>query len=221
MRALSSLIVAMFLLCGGSWRADFTVAQAASCPPPRTFAGIQISHYWESTQANPYYGQTVACDGTVSIRVIDHDGNLYIENMGNDIIYKTITAEQEAPPVLSCIYETVKVKVKVEVLSDRSTCADGILDILMIETNKETSANYHCVACSSGGCIEYDGVNTYPAARVEHHVRLEYVPGAMDVQTVPVGYGHYQWKLLFREGPIPFIGSGGLVPVFIPLLLSE
>jgi hypothetical protein len=220
MRVLSSLIITMFLLCGGSWRADFSVVHAASCPSSGTLAGIQISHYWESTQANPYYRQTMECEGTVGITVLDQDGILSIENMGNDIIFKTITAEQEAPPVLSCIYETVKVRVEVEVLSDRSTCADGVLDIIMIETNKETSANYHCVACSSSGCVEYDGVNTYPATRLEHHVRLAYVPGAMDVQAVPTGYGHYQWKLLFRESPVPF-EDGRLNIVPITLLLSE
>ncbi|MFY9943771.1 MAG: hypothetical protein WAK57_16470 [Desulfobacterales bacterium] len=218
MRALSRLIVILFLLCGGSWRADVSGAHAASCPSSGTYAGIQISHYWESTQANPYYRQTMACDGTVGIWVLDQDGILSIENMGNDIIFKTITAEQEAPPVLSCVYETVKVRVKVEVLSDRSTCADGILDIIMIETNKETSANYHCVACSSSGCVEYDGVNTYPATRLEHHVRLEYVPGAMDVQTVPVGYGHYQWKLLFQESPVPINKRFPIGPLDLLLL---
>ncbi|MCG6907638.1 MAG: hypothetical protein LJE63_13585, partial [Desulfobacteraceae bacterium] len=65
MRVLSSLIVTMFLLCGGSWRADFSVAHAAFCPSSGTLAGIQISHYWDSTQANPYYRQTMECDGTV------------------------------------------------------------------------------------------------------------------------------------------------------------
>ena len=222
MRAPNSLTIAIFILCSGLWITGLPVAHSASCPPDGTVAGIQISHYWESTQGDPFYTQTVEYEGTVGILFSYFFGKFYIDIAGNDTVYKTIKAEQEIAPYVNCTYETANVQVTVEVSSNTSTCTDGILDMTIIETNEATSADYHCVACSSGGCTEYGGTNNYPATRLEHHVRLEYVPGAMDVQTVPQGVGEYSWRLLFRETLPTGQDSGGIFysPALL-LLLSK
>lgn len=218
MKAQSSFTIIMFYICSAIWISGGKNAHSASCPDGGAYAGIKIWHYLESTAA-PFYTQTTEYEGTVGIWFLYLGGDFFIEMAGNDIIYKTIKAKQETTNP-SCTYETAKAKVTVKVSSNSVTCNDGLLNMKIIETAEATSADYHCVASTPSGSVEYGGTNIYPATRLEHDVRLEYVPGVMDVQAFQQGTGDYSWTLLFRERPVPFADGRAFVGI-LPLLLSE
>lgn len=215
MRALNSLIISMFLLGNGLGITGLTVAHSAPCPAEGTYASIKIWHYWESTQGDPFYTQTTEDIGTVGIffGFRGRGGDFTIERTGDGIISRTVDAKLTSP-YWNCTYETAQAKVTVEVSSNLTTCTDGILYMHIVEKVEETSVDYHCV--DAQGNIYGPFPQVYPETTLEHDVLLEYVPGAMDVQAVPIGHGSYQWTLLFQKIP-----DMNIVPLVSPLLLSE
>jgi len=215
MKALGSLSISIFILFSGLWISELTIAHAASCPANEAYAGIKIWHYLESTAGT--YTQTTEYEGTVSIQFL-YIPNLYIQNVGNYIISKTVDAKQDAP-FWNCTYETAQAEVVVQVSTYSDSCNDndGILFLTIIEEAEETSVDYHCV--DGSGNVHGPFVQTYPATRLEHDVIIEYAHEAMVVYPFPQGTGDYSWTLLFRDSPIYKNGTN-LTPILNLLLFD-
>ena len=217
MKALGSFTISMFFLFNGLWITGINVAQAASCPAHKAFAGIKIWHYLESTQGGPYYTQTTEYEGTVGIQFQYSNGNFYILPAGNRTISKTIDAKLVSP-FWNCTYETGQAKVEVYVSERSSICNDGILNMSIIEDAEEASVDYHCV--DGDGNVYGPFTQVYPATRLVHHVLMEYVHETMVVHPFTEGTGSYSWTLLFRETPVPTREGRAAVPI-LPLLLND
>lgn len=218
MKALGSFTISMFFLFSGLWITGINVAQAASCPADKTYAGVKIWHYLESTQGGPFYTQTTEYEGTVGIRFEYSNGNFFIIPAGNLTISKTVDAKLVSPS-WNCTYETAQAKVEVYISSNSLTCDDndGILNMHIIENAEEASADYHCV--DGDGNVYGPFTQVYPTTRLAHDVLIEYIHETMVIHPFTEGTGSYSWTLLFRKTPVPTKEGRTAVPI-LPLLLE-
>lgn len=216
-KALKNLTIGLFFLLNSLFTTQIHIAHSASCPDNEAYAGIKIWHYLQSN-AGTGYTQTTEYEGTVGIQFLDLPGSgFYIENVGNNIITKTVDASLTSP-AWNCTYETAQTKVRVEISSNLWTCTDGALDMKIIEEAEATSVDYHCV--DGNGNVYGPFTQVYPATRLEHNVLMDYVHETMVVHSFPQGSGSYSWTLLFRETAVPYKDGRAIIPI-VPLLLYE
>ena len=201
---LTSILFFLCIYCFGTVHH----VEAAVCPTSGSYAIIYYNHQLlnQTVGAGGTVSQASGLSGPVGIKISPAG----IVNAGNNTLNRTINLVYTTSDC-DCLSDTAESQVTVTVTG---TCANGILNMQIIEVYPASSALVTCT-CDDGG---HQYTQPFIGYTNSHNFKMDYVNGNTITQpyTCPDCSGTYSYRLQFTDEPPP---SDDLQPVsIVPLL---